>query len=143
MKQYAYLGQLSHPYFKKALTTSLILHGSLFVVAIVAPLLPLLQGKGALTYTSTIRVDIVDLPDQRLYEIEKDIMSTQDSIKSLKKEIDTSYQDKDALKFNQRLRFQHFKPADSRNLHAAGAGTEADRTGSQNDGSLFHREVTA
>ena len=99
MKQYAYLGQLSHPYFKKALTTSLILHGSLFVVAIVAPLLPLLQGKGALTYTSTIRVDIVDLPDQRLYEIEKDIMSTQDSIKSLKKEIDTSYQDKDAMKF--------------------------------------------
>src|SRR3989338_5769937 len=87
MRQYAYLGQFSQPYFKKALTTSLILHGSLFVIAIVAPLLPLLQGKGALTYTSTIRVDIVDLPDQRLYEIEKDIISTQDSIKSLKKKI--------------------------------------------------------
>ena len=99
MKQYAYLGQFSQPYFKKALTTSLILHASLFVIAVIAPLLPLLQGKGDLTYTSTIRVDIVDLPDQRLTEIEKDIVSTQDAIKSLKKDIDTSYQDKDALKF--------------------------------------------
>ncbi len=99
MKQYAYLSQFSQPYFKKALSTSLILHGIIFVLALVAPLLPLLQGKSALTYTSTIRVDIVDLPDERLSEIEKNIVSTQDSIKSLKKEVETSYHDKDALQF--------------------------------------------
>lgn len=100
MKQYAYLSQAKYPYFKNALLTSVGLHLIIFSLAIVAPYIPFLKGKrGALQYSSTIRVDLVDLPDKLLPEMNKSMESTQDAIKNLKKELKSTYVDPDAMKF--------------------------------------------
>ncbi|HBQ21633.1 MAG: hypothetical protein A2Z91_02665 [Deltaproteobacteria bacterium GWA2_38_16] len=109
MKQYAYLSTARYPYFKNAFLLSLVLHTLLFTFAAVAPLIPILKGKKGLTYTSTVRVDIVELPDQLMSEVNKNILSTQDAIRSLKKEAQSGYQDKDALQFKTKKQIAKLK----------------------------------
>ncbi len=100
MKATAQLDQFSEPHLRKALFYSIGLHVFIILFTIFAPWLPILKGKkGMIEYSTTIRVDIVDLPDKVIHELNKNIVSTEDAIKSIKKDLDQAYEDPDALKF--------------------------------------------
>ncbi|OGQ16960.1 MAG: hypothetical protein A3B70_01630 [Deltaproteobacteria bacterium RIFCSPHIGHO2_02_FULL_40_11] len=110
MKQYAYLSQFSNVYFQKALIASGILHFLVVTLTFVAPYIHILKGKQAtLKYASTVRVDIIDLPDEVLHKLDQPILSTQDAIQSLRKNIETDYEDPDALQFKSKAAVEKLK----------------------------------
>lgn len=86
MRQYAYLTQFGHPYFKKAFIFSVSLHLVMFTLTVLLPLIPMFKGKkGAVKYSETIRVDLVELPDHVIHKINRRLISTRDAIKRLRK----------------------------------------------------------
>lgn len=90
MRPYAHLSQsenpFHHPYYKKAFLFSMVLHLILLGSSIVLPMISLLRGKGVVTYSSTIRVDLIELPDQMISKMDQSILSTRDAIRELRKE---------------------------------------------------------
>jgi len=92
MRQYAYLSQFGHPYFKKSFVYSLILHFSILALAYFLPMLPVLKGKkGAVTYSATIQVDIVELPDKLIRKVNRKLISARSAINRLRRESDFAY----------------------------------------------------
>ena len=96
-------------YFRKALFFSFSFHVVLILLAFLLPFIPFFKGKkDSSTYSSAVRVDLVELPDKLLHDINREIISTQDAIRNLKKEI--GY-DKDALQFKTK---EHLKEKEVR-----------------------------
>jgi hypothetical protein len=100
MKQYARLASFGNDYFNQSIIVSLILHALIAGIAVFAPMIPILKGKSsALKFHSTVRVDIIELPDEVLSQLDQPIVSTQDAIKALKNKAQSAYVDSNALQF--------------------------------------------
>lgn len=110
MKQYAYLSGFSYPYFKKALVVSLSLHISILLLIIIAPFLPFLSArKNVHPYSTTIRVDLVGLPEKVIPEVDKNIVSTQEAIKELVKKTEAAHEDSQAHRFRTKKEKENLK----------------------------------
>ena len=100
MRQYAYLSQFGHPYFKKAIVWSIGFHIVVLGLTIIFPMIPWLKGMRSAKYSTAVRVDLVELPSEALHKVDQNLISTRDAIRSLKKQAKETFHDPDALKFS-------------------------------------------
>jgi len=88
MRQYATLSQFGQPYFKKGFVVSVIFHGVLLSLAFILPRMSIFKGKQAHSlYSAAVRVDLVDLPETLLRDLHKNMLTTEDAIRSLRRKM--------------------------------------------------------
>ncbi|MBI4041803.1 MAG: TonB C-terminal domain-containing protein [Deltaproteobacteria bacterium] len=97
-------------YFRKALFYSLGLHIGMVVLAGVAPYLPWLKAnQSAMSYMTTLRVDIVDLPREVIHKVDTQLAQTRTELQKVQKKIDQAYEDPTALKFKTKEAIKQIK----------------------------------